>query len=94
MLLRGSSYYLIGMDAVTYKNQGFREKVEHLCAEIVKDPQRSIYVKPRTLKKHMRDDFPDMTDGQLGNNIGRMLNELEYAERWGGETYLLVEDRM
>jgi len=82
------------MESVTYKHPGFKAKVEQLCTEIAEDPQRSIYVKPRTLKKHMREDFPDLSDDQLGNNIGRALNELDYAERWGGETYLLVIDQM
>ncbi|QLG30039.1 hypothetical protein HUG10_20760 (plasmid) [Halorarum halophilum] len=82
------------MSVVTYKNAGFKERVEELCEAIAEDPQRSVYVKPRTMKKAMREDFPEMTDGQLGNNIGRVLRELDYAERWGGETYMLLVDRM
>jgi hypothetical protein len=82
------------MSSVTYKNQGFKERVETLCAEIAADPARSIYVKPRTMKKEMRDDFPELTDSQLGNNIGRVLQELAYVERWGGETYMLLTEEM
>jgi hypothetical protein len=82
------------MGAVTYTNAGFRERIEEICHDIVGDPQRSVYVKPRTLKNSLRHDFPDMSDGQLGNNAGRVLKELDYVEKWGGETYMIHESEM
>lgn len=82
------------MGAVTYTNDGFRKRIEEICHDIVEDPQRSVYVKPRTLKNSLRDEFPDMNDGQLGNNAGRVLKQLSYVEKWGGETYMIIESEM